>query len=233
MPQLDELIASLESKLKEPGQKDQLYCNDCLGIRRHTVMFHTERYWYSYDDEDGSPTSHERRQYTLAQCDGCDFITLVMVDDASFYPDVSVLQYPPQTIRKEPKWLTDLLLDSIISDTYKNEFISEIYIALRNNTPRLAVMGIRALLEQIMIEKVGDNGSFKKNLDKFEADGYISKVQRDAIDPVIEAGHASIHRGFKAQQSDVIHLMDVTENLIESIYINQKRSAQLNVPKRK
>ena len=104
---------------------------------------------------------------------------------------------------------------------------------MREPCDRLAVIGIRALLEQIMIEKVTDNRSFKANIDKFQEHGFISRMQREAIEPVIEAGHASTHRGFKASKADIHHLINVTENLIESIYINQIRSTKLKVPQRK
>ena len=50
----------------------------------------------------------------------------------------------------------------------------EIYQAVCGGQLRLAVMGVRALIEQVMIHKVGDNGSFVKNLDAFQKAGYIS-----------------------------------------------------------
>ncbi|SHL40013.1 hypothetical protein SAMN05216428_102279 [Nitrosospira sp. Nsp11] len=45
-------------------------------------------------------------------------------------------------------------------DKFVEEFLNEIYVALQNNLPRLATMGVRALLEKIMISKVGDQGTF-------------------------------------------------------------------------
>jgi hypothetical protein len=210
----------------------KIYCNGCLGVRKHTVLHETSKRWDDYDDEDGSPISHETVDYTLAECNGCEHITLHEATQTSSSSEVFITQYPPQTIRKEPKWLVELLFEDSISNPYKYEFIKEIYIALRNNNVRLAVIGIRALLEQIMIEKVGDKKSFFKNLNAFQEDGYISRIQRDSIEQVIEAGHASIHRGFKAKKEEVIHLMDITENLIESIYINEKKSKNINVPKK-
>ncbi|WP_371851449.1 DUF4145 domain-containing protein [Duganella sacchari] len=42
------------------------------------------------------------------------------------------------------------------------------YVAISSSALRLATLGVRALLEHVMIEKVGDNGSFKKNLEAFE-----------------------------------------------------------------
>jgi hypothetical protein len=43
-----------------------------------------------------------------------------------------------------------------------DDLLKEIYRATENALPRLAVMGIRALLEKIMVLKVGDHGNFCK-----------------------------------------------------------------------
>ncbi|WP_414649130.1 DUF4145 domain-containing protein [Collimonas sp.] len=64
------------------------------------------------------------------------------------------------------------------------------------NCTRLAVLGIRALPEHIMVEKIGDQGSFEENLAAFHAAGSISSVQRSAMSPAIQAGHASMHRAY-------------------------------------
>jgi len=121
-----------------------------------------------------------------------------------------------------------------VDNNLVGDCIKEIYIALRNQSLRLAVMGIRALLEQIMIDKVGDQGSFKENLDAFEEKGFVSKSQRVILEPVLEAGHATMHRAFKPTKADIGTLMDITENIIESIYINEHRASKLSkrVPKR-
>ena len=84
-----------------------------------------------------------------------------------------------------------------------------------------------------MLEHIEDQGTFAKNLSKFEAAGFISRVQCEAIRPVIEAGHASMHRGFRATEQQIEAILDVTENVIESIYIAKQRSTGLDVPQRK
>jgi len=45
-----------------------------------------------------------------------------------------------------------------------------------------------------MVEKVGDHGSFMKNIDKLQEAGYVSLRGRDNLSSILEAGHASIHR---------------------------------------
>jgi hypothetical protein len=54
----------------------------------------------------------------------------------------------------------------------------EIYQAVCGGQLRLAVIGVRALIEQVMIHKVGDNGSFVKNLDAFQKIHFPSSARR-------------------------------------------------------
>ena len=142
-------------------------------------------------------------------------------------PIEDITYYPPITFRREPIWISELVWGFPIDNNFILDLLKEIYVALRNDSIRLAVMGIRALLEQVMVDKVDDQGTFKKNLEKFENEGFISKSQRTVLEPVLEAGHATIHRAFKPSRDDLVSSMDVTENIIESIYINEKRVLEI------
>jgi hypothetical protein len=51
---------------------------------------------------------------------------------------------------------------------YKYDFLREIYTALRNSALSLTTIGIRALLERVMVDKTGDHGLLIKNLDQFK-----------------------------------------------------------------
>jgi hypothetical protein len=64
--------------------------------------------------------------------------------------------------------------------------LTEVYSALGAGSTRLALMDIRALLEQVMIEQVGDLGNFAENLAAFEK-GCISSVQRASLFRIIES----------------------------------------------
>ena len=214
------------------------HCNKCGGERRHELLHSETTTWEDYIDDHFSIDGGDK--FDLIKCCGCELVALRHSSwfsedtDPDGTPMVKVEQFPPETYRTEPKWVKDLIWSIPIDDNFVGEFIKEIYIALRNNSPRLAVMGIRALLEQVMIDKIGDKGSFKKNLDAFQEAGHISKNQRSTLESVIEAGHAAMHRRFKPTPWDVGMLMDVTESIIESIYINDHRSRQLSkvVPQR-
>jgi uncharacterized protein DUF4145 len=84
-------------------------------------------------------------------------------------------------------------------------------------------MGIRSLLEHIMISKVGDNGNFMKNLQEFEKNGFISHLQKQRIETILEASHAIIHRSFTPSCDELIILIYFAESLIDSICLHDIR----------
>ena len=81
-------------------------------------------------------------------------------------------------------------------------------------------MGVRALLEQIMVSTCGDKGRFDLNLEAFEKEGHVSKRQRERLEAILDVGHASIHRGFRPRREDVITLVDIAESVVQSVYVH-------------
>lgn len=212
------------------AEKLKLHCNYCGDVRKHSVLFSKKQ--EHYDDYEDGIDYFEEAIYRLAECDGCEFITLHTSWVSSGQLDPIEDQWPPKVFRRQPKWMIELFLSESISNPFKQEFIGEIYSCLKAGNLRLTVLGVRALLEQIMLEHIDDQGSFQHNLKAFEDGGFLSRVQREALAPVIEAGHASMHRGFKASEKEVEAILDVTENVIESIYVTKQRVAGLNIPPR-
>jgi hypothetical protein len=213
--------------MEKPGDQITAYCNLCTGERAHKVLFSEQREWH--DDDDGYVSYHEVSQSIVAACCGCEYRTFLTRWWNS--SEVFVTQYPPKTLRRKPDWGFNSFTFSI-ADATKSELLNEVYSALGAGCPRLAVMGVRALLEHIMIEKVGDQHGFAKNLSAFTEQGFISKLQGETLSRVLEAGHASIHRAYKPELEDVLFCLDVTELLIASIYIHPTRSARMNLPVR-
>lgn len=165
--------------------------------------------------------------YELVKCCGCGSLKLKNVawcsedecdEDGQVIPSVSY--YPPAMFRPRPKWFYDLMLEVSWGDGNIHDLLSEIYVALQNDQRTLAAMGIRALLEKVMIEKCGDHGSFWENVKEFETRGYVSRIQRERLETILEAGHAAIHRLYKPTKEDLVTLVDITESLVESIYIH-------------
>jgi hypothetical protein len=156
--------------------------------------------------------------------------------DVDGNPIVTQTYYPPAISRPEPRWLQQLLFPFGGEEERKiGSLLREIYSALHNGSRTLAVMGARALLEHLMLSRISDQGSFVKNLDLFQNDGFLSSFQREMVESILEAGHAAMHRGYIPTTEDVNVVIDVTESLVESLYVHSKMASSLGsrIPARK
>jgi hypothetical protein len=145
--------------------------------------------------------------------------------------EVHTTYYPPPISRQKPDWSLGIGLFYAGTEKFEHLF-EEIYTATQNNLPRLALMGIRALLEQVMILKVGDHRSFRENLKKFQEAGYISVMQFDALDRILDAGHAVIHRGYTPKGNDLNTALDVMEGILAAIFVHDQHTKWLEIPER-
>jgi hypothetical protein len=96
-------------------------------------------------------------------------------------------------------------------------------------------MGIRALLEQVMIAKIGDVGGFDKKLDAFQKAGFISLIQRDAMRATLDVGDAAMHRAFEPDGKELNTALDIVEGVMSAIYSHREAAEKLadRIPPRK
>ena len=205
------------------------HCNKCGGERNHKVLHSEISSWR--DDEECISGSEI---FDTLKCCGCELIKLRHTSCFSENDEDKVLYFPPSISRRRPDWFSDLLLELRDEEAFVEALLEEIYVAVQNNLPSLATMGVRALLEKIMISKTGDQGTFAKNIAKFEELGHVSKLQRERLEMILEAGHAAIHRAYKPSSKDVVTLLDIAEHIVESIYLHEQKVTELkrNVPMR-
>jgi alpha-D-ribose 1-methylphosphonate 5-triphosphate diphosphatase PhnM len=123
-------------------------------------------------------------------------------------------------------WWADLLGTPV--PTPICDLMFEVYTAVQANSRRLAAMGIRATLDAVMVDKVGDQVTFKDTADAFEKAGYLSVRQRGHLDAILEAGHAAIHRGWEPTDDDIITLLDIAESIIETAYLHEQAAKTLD-----
>jgi hypothetical protein len=165
--------------------------------------------------------------FETLKCCGCDKVKIRHINWDSAYVSeegdsyVITTYFPAAVSRREPQWIQHPPYFNV-----RESFMTilglfrEVYIALRNDCRRLAAMGVRSVIEHIMIEQVGDNGSFRSNLKSLEAAGFISTKQAETLYAIIEAGNATTHRGFMPSEQDLSTLLNIAESLYETVYIH-------------
>lgn len=201
----------------------KVHCNTCAGPTNHIVLHKVSTDW---SDDDHGLTGGD--VYSTLQCAGCDGIKLRHRNWFSEDPDDTITFFPPAIFRKKPDWLNHLWIEFDSETDFVSTRLEEIYVALQHNLASLAAMGIRSLLERIMIAKVGkDFGTFGKNAAEFEKLGYLSRKQHERLDAILDAGHAAIHRAFEPSKADIITLVDLTEHIVETVYIHEGQVEKL------
>lgn len=210
------------------------HCNRCGQSTNHRVLKRVTDSWVEELDDRFEIAGGDT--FSLVRCLGCERVHLK--HDSWFSEDVGdngspatrTRYYPPAVARREPKWIQDLYWGA--PDV--SELLKEIYSAVHNDARALAAMGIRALLEHVIIEQVGDTGSIGNNVTRFIEMGHVApKSEQVFRDCLIESGHAAMHRGFKPASRDLDVLLDLTEGILASIYVHPQKAASVKIPKRR
>jgi hypothetical protein len=126
-----------------------------------------------------------------------------------------------------PEWYAKL------NDVQK-ALITELDKSIHYGLAALPTMGLRTLVELIMLDQIEDKGSFKRNLEAFQAAGYVTKQHAALIESVVDAGHAAIHRAYFPNPSDLYVCIETVRHLMEGIYILKPKLDEVatNTPKR-
>lgn len=203
-------------------------CAQCLRRTHHNVLHEVIT----------SRNEHKSQTFWMLRCAGCGSVSLAEKLQYKFEDKPTWKYYPSPISRKLPSWASGLSLWALDEDDPEaqiGELLEEIYQAVNGGQHRLAAMGVRALLDLVMVHKVGDVGSFEQKLDLFQTKGFLSLIQRDAIRETLEFGHAVMHRGFKPQASELSTALDIVEGVLASIYSHAEAASSLakRIPARK
>ena len=88
-------------------------------------------------------------------------------------------------------------------------------------------MGARTVVDLVILDKVGDVGSFGEKLAALENQGYVGRRNREFVSAALEAGSAAAHRGVAPDIADLNRVMDIVESLLESVYVLKDAADQL------
>jgi len=216
----------------EDQKSRRLHCNECGRLTNHTILHEVTDHWSDAIEigENREESIEGGGTYSTVKCLGCDTISYLTETwfseetEPNGRPIVNTKRYPPSMARRHPEWFTNLL--SLPLEI--REFLGEIYVALQNGTLRLCALGIRALIEQTMVAKVGDAGTLGANINAFLNAGYVAQQDYKLFrEKVVGLGDAAMHRGYTPASEDIHTLLDITEALIASIYVHPHRAARM------
>lgn len=198
-------------------KKEKFPCRRCTTETNHEILFtyaHMQPFEVINKNEDGlvenSAWAIGCENYQFIKCLGCESPSVALqnlAESSDKQRTDNFTFFPPRISRPIPRWTKDLPVDLM-------ELFFEVYGALSNKMPRLALMGARTIFDMVAVSKVGDIGGFKKKLSTLEENGFISQKQKELLDKALDAGSAASHRGFKPDEELLGAIFDIIEHLV-------------------
>lgn len=198
----------------------QIYCNNC-----HKKTIHSFLASAQVEGAEGEVSWIDT--YQTLKC-GCGNVTFRKQEwfsehqnwSPDYEPTYNYTYYPPPLFREKPKWISQL-------DEKLIDVLDEVYTALQYDLYYIAAVGVRTLLDMLLVAKVGDKGDNEAKYRALLQEEHATEEQVEMIKVVIETGNAAAHRGYKPSRKDLNTAMDIAETIIERIYISGKREELL------
>lgn len=113
--------------------------------------------------------------------------------------------------------------------------MEEVYYGLQKEMRALPSIGLRAVIDAVCNELVGDTGGFAQKLKQLEKDKHITPKNKEIIENVLEVGHASAHRGHFPELADLHSVLEIVNHLLKEVYVLGPESLRLKsiTPQRK
>ena len=202
----------------------RLYCAVCGNHTNHKTVYNNT---YQHREFVGGQSRPRNIIWSLLQCLGCDNVTAKRVISYLTVTQSEIDYFPIPTLRNMPSW-------SYCLTNEMQELGYEVYNALNYKNYRLVAMGIRALIDMAIIDKVGDVGNFEKKLKHMIQTGFILERDKEHLGEVLDLGNAAAHRGFNPPKDKLVIAIEVLEHFLFNLYYlpNASKDIGKEVPRR-
>ncbi|MER8629783.1 DUF4145 domain-containing protein [Mesorhizobium opportunistum] len=227
------MTAAPETKNKDIRKAE---CSKCGGLRNCNILGK-----HAQSGEEHDYFSWHKAWYIL-ECRGCEhvFVQTVSTNSEDYYnyygPDgetetehnETIHYWPSLSKRAKPEWMSDAGIDADGVDAL-NDSLSELYGALNNDLYMLAAIGIRTSFD-VASELLGirPEQPFNAKLLQLVTDGHIGKVDQARLETLVDAGSASVHRGWQPKADDLNTLMNVLEQFVHDAFVAPARKTRLD-----
>ena len=189
---------------------ERVHCNRCRRKTRHRIAGTAIDEGTDWEEHVGEILW--RTNFEMLQCCGCGEAVLRRTHSWSEDPDPDVRFFPPPLSRHPPRWTWN------IPQNLK-AVLDEVYHSLDANNLSLPMMGARSLLDMLIVEKVGDVGTFKQKLQKLQDAGFVAAKNVEVLEAALDVGNAAAHRGHAPKAAEMNAVMDIVENLLHAVYV--------------
>ncbi|MCX5871606.1 MAG: DUF4145 domain-containing protein [Deltaproteobacteria bacterium] len=204
-------------------EKEKELCASCKKVTNHVVLAEHKTSGDAYNGD-----IQWWAVYQIIQCLGCESISFREASACSedFDPRTGEMQeaitlYPERMAGREP-------IDDYDEFPVRTKRVYlEIIKALNNQTPILAAIGLRALIESICLEQKTKSRTLAKGIDELADMGLLSKRQAAFLHNHRFMGNAAAHEIISPKPQHLVAALDIAETLLKTIYILPDMADQL------
>ncbi len=202
-----------------------LPCISCAGKTSHKVV--------ASFDERGSDENHEHSfewsvDYQVVQCQGCKAASFRQASSNSdaLFPngngeweyEVAEKLFPCRLAGRK-----DLGEDTYYLPPNLKRIYDETLSALASQSPILAGIGLRALLETVCKEKSATGNDLFKKIDSLVATNVLTPASAAILHKIRTLGNAAAHEVKPHSEKQLGLAMDIIEHLLRDVYILPKQ----------
>jgi hypothetical protein len=207
-------------------QEINLYCDKCTIFSAHEIILeHVDKDNYIELASGESLQVPVEDVYRIVRCKNCSTVSgqnEYLIDGETH----SQNQFFPNSSRKLPNWSKKLPADIYSA-------LVEVYNALRSGSYRLVVIGCRTLVEMSSNNKIGDIGGFETKIGELQKIGILNDSTKLILSRAVEAGNASVHRGWQPTQKESHLALDIVEHFLHlEVLATEASDLDKSVPKR-
>jgi hypothetical protein len=205
----------------------KIFCHLCRKHTNHNV--HSEvKLSANTDYEDPWAEVHR-----FTQCAGCDAFTYSI-------ESWSEGDWNPHTGEMDTRWVTYPHGEGQRqSEDVDHDFPSKVRViytevisAMNHQLPVLAGVGLRALIEATCRDQGIPGGNLEALIDGLATKGALSTAQAEILHAHRFLGNAAAHEITPAQPRELVAALDIAENVLRTIYVLPKLSAEVKTGKK-
>lgn len=212
--------------IAEAASEVDVACTKCAGKTAHLplVQVHVQGF-----DGDSNYSIDWSDHHQIVKCLGCKTLSYRIVssnsedyyhdeDGACVYAESEKL-YPPRVEGRRGLGEETFYLPLKVKQIYE-----ETQVALSVQTPVLAAIGLRALLETVCKEKEAEGGDLFKKIDSLVDKRILTPTGATVLHKIRTLGNAAAHEVKPHTEGQLSLAMDIVEHLLKDVYIIPKQA---------
>jgi hypothetical protein len=213
---------SKEELNKSVGHEIQIPCIKCSGRTAHEVVVSV--------DQSGSESKYDfdwYHAYQIIRCKGCKILSYREVSHTSEdYIQISEEEWEwAESVKLFPSRIEgrkNLGDDAIYLPTDLRRIYKETVDALTNDSPVLAGIGLRAIVETVCKEKNASGGDLYTKINDLASRNVLTPSGANILHKVRTLGNKAAHEVMPHTLAQLSLAMDVVEHMLKDVYIFPK-----------